>query len=36
MKQEREYPRPIRVEVVKGKITVVKDKTVIVKPAFYN
>ena len=36
MHKPKTYPKPVRVEIVKGKITIVKDRVVIVKPVRYN
>ena len=30
------YPKPVRVEIIKSKITIVKDRVVIIKPLYYN
>jgi len=36
MKKPKNHPLPIRIAVVKGKPTVIKDKLVIIKPVYYN
>ena len=35
-KKNKVYPKPIRIEIVNGKITIVKDRLVIIPPVNYN
>jgi|JI10StandDraft_1071094.scaffolds.fasta_scaffold10025_6 hypothetical protein len=35
-KIKKEYPKPIKVEIVKGKPVVITDRLVIIKPVYYN
>lgn len=36
MKKPKTYPKPIRIEIEKGKQKIVKDKTIIIKPVYRN
>lgn len=35
-KKVKQYPKPVRIEIEKGKQALIKDRLVIVKPAYYN
>jgi hypothetical protein len=36
MKKPINQPKPVRIEIIKGKAKIIKDRLVIVKPAYYN
>lgn len=36
MPKQKIYPKPVRIEIIKGRITIVKDRIIIIKPLRRN